>query len=160
MESKMKSLVKISILSNSSEQTFELGQQISKHLIPGSIIALHGTLGSGKTMLTKGITAGLGIKDSITSPTYTIINEYQLPKTLYSNGKICSLLYHIDLYRLNDSKGFEDIGGIDILNSDEISIIEWSERIINILPADIISISLDITGNESRNIEINGLQQL
>ncbi|MDR0322876.1 MAG: tRNA (adenosine(37)-N6)-threonylcarbamoyltransferase complex ATPase subunit type 1 TsaE, partial [Treponema sp.] len=113
-----------SLVSNSPEETFALGQNIASLLSPGSVVALKGTLGSGKTCLAKGIARGLGITDIITSPTYTIISEYPASTTLF----------HIDAYRLNGDKDFEDIGGPEIINSCGISIIEWSERIPNSLP--------------------------
>jgi tRNA threonylcarbamoyladenosine biosynthesis protein TsaE len=141
---------------NSPDETFALGQRIAYSLIADNfifanspVLALRGTLGSGKTNLTKGIASGLGINETLTSPTYTIINEYRLPNQ--------SILYHIDAYRLNSDKDFEDIGGPDIIHSGGISIIEWSERIPNSLPADVITISIEITGIYSRLITINGL---
>jgi tRNA threonylcarbamoyladenosine biosynthesis protein TsaE len=110
-------------------------------------VALNGELGSGKTCLVKGIAKGLGIDENITSPTYTIINEYQ--------G-----MNHIDAYRLSGEKDFEDIGGMDIINSDNISVIEWGERISKCLPHDAVVISFEITGPDSRLIMIEGLESL
>jgi tRNA threonylcarbamoyladenosine biosynthesis protein TsaE len=140
------------IASNSHDETAALGVKLASFVFAcgGAVIALNGTLGSGKTCLTKGIAKGLGLTDNITSPTYTIINEYPL-----SSGKI---LYHIDAYRLNSLKDFEDIGGIEIINSDNISVIEWSERISVAVPADAITITLKVTGSDSRLIKIDGLK--
>jgi len=137
------------IISNSHDDTAALGIKIASLLGAGSVAALNGTLGSGKTCLTKSIAASLGLKENITSPTYTIINEYPLPSGL--------IFYHIDAYRLNSVKEFEDIGGIEILNSDNISVIEWSEHISSALPSRAITITLEITGEESRLIKIEGL---
>ncbi|MCL2719814.1 MAG: tRNA (adenosine(37)-N6)-threonylcarbamoyltransferase complex ATPase subunit type 1 TsaE [Treponema sp.] len=120
-------------------------------LCAGSVVALQGTLGSGKTYLTKGIALGLGIEEEITSPTYTIINEY-LRTGLPS-------LFHIDVYRLNDENDFENTGGLEAVFSNGISIIEWSERIINVLPEEKILITLKITGDFSRQINITGLKK-
>ena len=136
------------MVSNSPEETFSLGQRIAALLSQGSVIALKGTLGSGKTCLAKGIANGLGVTDNITSPTYTIINEY---KTNDVN------LYHIDAYRLNNDKDFEDIGGTEVINSGGISIIEWCERIPKSLPDNSIIISFEITGPYSRLIQVTGL---
>ncbi|MCL2806396.1 MAG: tRNA (adenosine(37)-N6)-threonylcarbamoyltransferase complex ATPase subunit type 1 TsaE [Treponema sp.] len=140
------------IVSNSVQDTFALGQKISNYLFPSSVVALAGTLGSGKTQLTKGIACGLGITENITSPTYTIINEY--------TRENLPTLYHIDVYRLENSKDFEDLGGMEIIYSNGICIIEWSERIIKILPDDTIKISLKITGVSSRLIQITGLDTI
>jgi tRNA threonylcarbamoyladenosine biosynthesis protein TsaE len=139
----------IEIISNSPDETIALGKKTAGRLCTGSIIAIKGTLGSGKTCFSKGIALGLGIEENITSPTYTIINEYK------RDG--CPTLYHIDAYRLNCDKDFEDIGGIDVLNSGGISIIEWSERLPNSIPKEAIFITIEIKDEISRTIKIKGL---
>jgi tRNA threonylcarbamoyladenosine biosynthesis protein TsaE len=113
------------------------------------IIALEGGLGSGKTCLAKGIASGLGICETLTSPTYTIINEYKIEEKYLT-------LYHVDAYRLNDNDEFDKIGGSELINNG-ISIIEWSEKIKKSLPENIIKINLEITGEKSRIIKIDGL---
>jgi tRNA threonylcarbamoyladenosine biosynthesis protein TsaE len=118
-------------------------------LKPGSIVSLNGELGSGKTCLAKGIAYGLGIKENITSPTYTIINEYEYPT-----------LYHIDAYRLNNDEDFINIGGQEIINSNGISLIEWGMRIPKSIPENSITVFLEITSFNSRLIIINGLDEL
>ena len=133
--------------SNSPKETFELGQRIACKLEKGSVVALQGGLGSGKTCLSKGIAAGLGITETITSPTYTIISEYQN-------------MNHIDAYRLENEEDFEGIGGSEIINGDKISVIEWSDRIQRILPPNTINIKIEITGASSRLIKIGGLCNL
>jgi tRNA threonylcarbamoyladenosine biosynthesis protein TsaE len=142
----------VGVVSNSPEETISIGKRIAGFLSAGSVVALAGCLGSGKTCLTKGIALGLGITDNITSPTYTIINEYQ-------NGSSPTLL-HIDAYRLNCGKDFEDIGGDEAINSGCISIIEWSERIPESIPENSIKIGIEITSPVSRAIKINGLDKL
>jgi len=142
----------IEVVSNSPDETTTLGKQIASHLTKGSVVTFTGTLGSGKTYLAKGIAAGLGITDNLTSPTYTIINEY--PRSGHPT------LYHIDAYRLNNDKEFEDIGGVDIVHSDGICLIEWSERIPKSLPLHVISIGLEISGDFSRLIKIDGIEKL
>ena len=142
----------IEVISNSPDETAALGRQIAGHLSAGSVVALQGTLGSGKTYLTKGIAIGLGINETLTSPTYTIINEYKRDNS--------PSLFHIDAYRLNDDKEFEEVGGIQIVNSGEISIIEWSERIPKSIPDDSITVHILITGQSSRLIKINGIDKL
>jgi len=139
----------LEIVSNSQDDTSAIGVKIASLLCAGSVVALNGTLGSGKTFLTKSIAKGLSLTENLTSPTYTIINEYPL-----SSGLV---LYHIDAYRLESIKDFEDIGGMEILNSNNICIIEWSERVSNALPACAITITLEITGEQSRLIKIEGL---
>jgi len=138
------------VISNSPDETAAIGKKISSYLVAGSVVALEGTLGSGKTHLTKGIAAGLGIKETITSPTFTIINEY------FRESQ--PVLYHIDAYRLNSDKDFDDIGGLEIINSGGICIIEWSERILKSLPAEAIIVCIKITGNLSRLISISGIE--
>jgi tRNA threonylcarbamoyladenosine biosynthesis protein TsaE len=144
----------IDIVSNSPEETISIGKRIASFLTAGSVVALEGCLGSGKTCLTKGIALGLGITENITSPTYTIINEYQ------SEKESSPTLLHIDAYRLNCDKDFEDIGGDEAINSDGISIIEWSERIPKSIPENSIKISMEITSPLSRAIKIKGLDKL
>ena len=147
-----------SITTNSPEETFILAEQIAEYILQNInvntniIIALNGELGCGKTVFAKGLLNGLGIEDTITSPTYTIINEYRLTKEPFTNLP----LYHIDLYRLNNDNDFFEIGGQEILDSG-ISIIEWAERIKNSLPENSIYITFEITGNTKREINIQGL---
>jgi tRNA threonylcarbamoyladenosine biosynthesis protein TsaE len=138
-------------VTNSPEETFALGERIASLLSHGSVVALEGVLGSGKTHLTKGIAKGLGINENITSPTYTIISEYQGP---------ASRLYHIDAYRLNNDRDFEDIGGAEIINSDGICVVEWSDKIPGSLPENTITVSFEITGQTSRAIKITGVEKI
>ena len=133
------------MVSNSAQDTFAAGRRIAGVLSAGSVVALQGTLGSGKTVLAGGIAGGLGIGENITSPTYTIINEYESSPALY----------HIDAYRLNDDRDFRNIGGDEIINSAGISVIEWSERIPESLPDNAIKVSIEITGPASRLIKIS-----
>ncbi len=140
----------IEFRSESPQDTFSLGQRIASFLTAGSVVALQGELGSGKTYLVKGIAKGLGITETITSPTYTIISEY----------RSSPVLYHIDAYRLLNDEDFENLGGTEIINSGGISLIEWSERIPKSLPRELITIILKITGPVSRLIKINGLEKI
>ena len=137
------------LISNSEEETFLIGKRIACFLKGGSTVALRGTLGSGKTCLVKGIANGLGINETITSPTYTIISEYLLPERYNSPA-----LFHIDVYRLKNEEDFEQIGGSEIINSGGITIIEWSERIQKSLPDNVINITLEISGPFSRLIKV------
>ena len=156
--------IKSELISSSAQETYAIGKKLAGFLGPGSLVALFGVLGSGKTRLTKGIACGLGLTENITSPTYTIINEYDIQLTVNNeqlqNEELKTVkLYHIDAYRLENEKDFEDIGGLEILESGGISIIEWSERIQKCLSAGIITVSIEITGESSRLIKITGLDK-
>ena len=126
-----------SINSNSSEETFKYGKYLAKLLQPGDIIALSGELGAGKTVFTKGLAAGLGIEDSITSPTFTIIKEYK--------GRMP--LYHFDVYRI-ESDDLDDLGYDNYFYSKGLSVVEWSEKIADKLPADYLAIKITYGSNE------------
>jgi tRNA threonylcarbamoyladenosine biosynthesis protein TsaE len=137
------------------EETEALGEKITRFLWKdrpgaGSVIALRGGLGAGKTCLVKGLARGLGIDETVTSPTYTIVSEYQANL----NGQALPL-YHIDAYRLNDDEDFENTGAAEYLGSRGIAVIEWSERIPRSIPADAIKRDIEITGPQSRIIRIH-----
>ena len=103
----------------SAQETEQLGQRLGQRLKPGAVIAYSGDLGAGKTAFTRGLARGLGIEDPITSPTYTIVNEYP--------GKIP--LFHFDMYRLGSSEDLFDIGWEDYLTRGGVIAVEWSERV-------------------------------
>ena len=144
----------IEMVSNSPQDTFDAGKRIAGFLKSGCVVALDGVLGSGKTFLVKGIARGLGIRDQITSPTFTIINEY------LTDSQLSTVLYHIDAYRLENDEDFEQIGGRELLSGNGISVIEWSERIKKSLPQDAVKITIEITGCASRLLHIEGLNEL
>ncbi len=135
------------IVCNNRGETIALGQKVAAKCAPGTIIALQGQLGSGKTTLVQGIALGLGIQEIITSPTFVIIAEYDGPLPLY----------HFDLYRLSSSTEFEDLGAEELLYGQGLSVIEWSERITDILPEGCVKISITITGPETRTFAVEGL---
>ncbi|GHU15294.1 tRNA (adenosine(37)-N6)-threonylcarbamoyltransferase complex ATPase subunit type 1 TsaE [Spirochaetia bacterium] len=141
------------VKTSSPEETLALGERLAPHLCPGSVVALRGGLGAGKTCLTKGIARGLGIREEVTSPTYTIISEYG--GTMFPYGKLP--LYHIDAYRLTGDDDFANLGGEEMLYGSGVAVIEWSERIPHSLPADAITIDIEISGKEDRIIHITGL---
>jgi len=129
-------------ISSSPEETLLFGKKIGGMLEPGSIVTLKGTLGAGKTVLAAGIARALGITGQITSPTYTIINEYgdTLP------------LYHMDTYRLTGDDDFRLAGGEELLYGNGVCIIEWPER-LNLLPKDkVISVEITIMEDGKRKI--------
>jgi tRNA threonylcarbamoyladenosine biosynthesis protein TsaE len=135
-------------LSSSPDETIALGERIARRLGRGSVVALRGGLGTGKTCLAKGIARGLGINETITSPTYTIVSEYQggLP------------LYHIDAYRLAGDEDFENTGAAELLGGEGVALVEWSERIPLSIPPEAISIEIEINGSDSRIFHISGLE--
>jgi len=138
------------LFSNSPEETEALGARIAAYLHPGSVLAFRGDLGAGKTCMVKGIARGLGVEDTVTSPTYTIISEY--------SGRFP--LYHIDAYRLSGDEDFENTGALDLLGGDGIALIEWSERIPRSLPTGAVTVSITISGANARVFCIEGLDNL
>ncbi len=126
------------------EQTIELGKIIGSLLKKGDIIAMQGTLAAGKTTITKGIASSLGILETITSPTFCLISEYY--------GKMP--LYHMDVYRLDGAEDFAGLGTDDMLYGEGVSIIEWSEKIMDELPKKTIILSITAHEDGSRTIEI------
>jgi tRNA threonylcarbamoyladenosine biosynthesis protein TsaE len=123
-----------------------LGERLAGFLVPGSVVALKGPLGAGKTCLAKGIARGLGIADEITSPSYTIVSEYR--------GR-CPL-YHIDAYRLSGDDDFAALGGEEFIYGGGISVVEWSDRIPASLPAGSIFVDIEIGDGGERTIRITG----
>ncbi|MBP1890525.1 tRNA threonylcarbamoyladenosine biosynthesis protein TsaE [Clostridium moniliforme] len=127
---------------NSIYETTNLGNALGKLLNPGDIVCLTGDLGTGKTHITKGIAKGLGINENITSPTFTIVNEYD-------SGRI--KLYHFDVYRVSDPDEIYAIGFDDYIFGNGVSIIEWANYIEEILPKDYLHIYIqkDLTKGEN-----------
>ncbi len=118
-------------------------QLIPKFKIPG-VVCFYGEMGAGKTTLIKQICKELGVKDSVFSPTYTLVNEYEY------DGKP---LYHFDFYRINDESEAFDIGYEDYFFSEGLCLIEWPEKVENLIPEDAVSIKISVEG-ENRKIEI------
>ncbi len=135
------------IILNGLKDTKEFGEKLGSLLKPGDIICLIGDLGAGKTTLTKSIGIGLGVEDYITSPTFTLINEYK--------GKLN--LYHFDVYRLEGITDLDDLGFEEYFYSDGVCIIEWGDKIEDILPEGTINISIE-KGKEldNRILILNG----
>lgn len=120
----------LKIITQSEQETMTVAAKLSALLNPGDVILLEGNLGAGKTTFTKGIAAGIGVKRTVTSPTFTIIKEYegQLP------------LYHMDAYRLKGSD--EDIGFDEYFNGKGISVVEWAQFIEDYLPKEVLEIEI------------------
>ena len=120
------------------------GEALGRRLSRGSIVALQGELGTGKTTLAQAICRGVGIREDVTSPTFALVNEY------HANG---GSVFHLDLYRLNGPADLTNLAWDDIINSGEIVIIEWPERAGNRLPDEAMRIRLDyIPGDDSRRL--------
>lgn len=119
-------------LSRSEAETESIGETLGKRLRPGTVLAFRGDLGMGKTAFTRGLARGLGCTGRVTSPTFTIVNEYE--------GKIP--LFHFDMYRLPDSDALFDIGWEDYLGRGGVCAVEWSERVGDALPEDTVWVSI------------------
>ena len=122
------------IETNSPEETFELGRRMGEAAYPGQIICLNGDLGVGKTVFTQGFAAGLGIEGPVNSPTFTILQ-------LYEEGRIP--LYHFDVYRIGDVSEMDEIGYADCFFGEGVSLIEWPERIEEILPGKLTWVDIE-----------------
>lgn len=134
----------ITLKTNTAEETIELGRKIGRLLTKGDVIAMQGTLAAGKTTITKGIAESLGVTDTITSPTFCLISEY--------SGKMP--LYHMDVYRLDSGEDFINLGTDDMIYGEGVSIIEWSEKIMDELPKKTIILKLEPQEDGSRIITI------
>ena len=133
-------------LTNSPEETEKIGSALGKIIKPGTVIAYRGDLGAGKTAFTRGLAKGLGSDEMVTSPTYTIVNEYL--------GGRCPL-FHFDMYRLASSDDLWDIGWEDYLDRNGICAVEWSENVADAMEGS-ISITIEKLGDDARRITIEG----
>ena len=131
---------------NSPVETEALGAALAARLVPGTILAYRGDLGAGKTALTRGLARGLGCTDLVTSPTYTIVNEYL-------GGRLS--LFHFDMYRLRSSEDLWDIGWEDYLDRGGICAVEWSENVADAMEG-AVTVTIEKLGEDSRRITIEG----
>lgn len=135
-------------LTRSAAETELLGARLAARLLPGDVIAYRGDLGAGKTAFTRGLARGLGIREAVTSPTYTIVNEYP-------QGRLP--LFHFDMYRLRDAEELFDLGWEDYLARNGVCAVEWSENVLDALEDPItVAISKDPTDENVRRITITG----
>ena len=137
-------------ITNSPAETEAIGAALGKILTPGTVIAYRGDLGAGKTAFTRGLAKGLGCREIVTSPTYTIVNEYL-------GGRLP--LFHFDMYRLRSSDDLFDIGWEDYLDRGGVCAVEWSENVDDAME-DAIYITIEKLGEESRCITIEGGEYL
>ena len=139
-----KEAVTMVITTYGESQTMNEGEKLGKTLAPGSVVALFGPLGAGKTVFTRGLASGLGIEMCVSSPTFTIVNEYP--------GR--TPLFHFDLYRLEHEREIIDIGWDDYLERDGVCVVEWSEKVSGVFPPDTIIVKFENHGDDIRRIEI------
>ena len=133
-------------ITNSPAETERIGAFLAEKLQPGTVIAYRGDLGAGKTAFTRGIAKGLGCRDCVTSPTYTIVNEYL-------SGRMP--LFHVDMYRLASADDLWDIGWEDYLDRGGVCAVEWSENVEEALERFVL-VNIEKIGDESRRITIEG----
>ena len=139
----------MTVITKSPEQTELLGKKLAELLRPGDVIAYYGDLGAGKTAFTRGLAAGLGIREAVTSPTYTIVNEYL-------SGRMP--LFHFDMYRLSSSEELFDIGWEDYLARGGVCAVEWSENAEGALEEPCIRVDIRRGDRDGqRIIEIKGI---
>ena len=132
-------------LAHSEADTFRLGTALAEHLPDGSVVALIGTLGAGKTRLVQAIAEHCGIeRRDVVSPTFVLIHEYPGER----------MLYHIDAYRLKDEDEFLELGPEEYFESDGITLIEWADRVEDCLPRERLEIQIQVTGAETREFQL------
>jgi tRNA threonylcarbamoyladenosine biosynthesis protein TsaE len=128
--------------------TEALGRRLGSLLFPGAVVALVGPLGSGKTHLTRAIAEGAGVANAaaVTSPTFVLIQEYPGPLPVY----------HFDTYRLPGAREFEDLGVEEYFQGEGICVVEWADRVEAVLPAERLTVTIEITGPTARRFEVTG----
>ncbi len=136
------------ITTRSREESEAFGEAFARALPVGSVVAMYGDLGAGKTVIARGFARGLGITEAVSSPTYTIVQEYDIPE---SNRRF----YHLDLYRIADEHAALGFGVDEFLSDpDAWTLLEWPIRIKGILPPELITLSIEKTGEEERTIRL------
>jgi len=135
----------MTIITNNEKETVLEGEKLGGLLKPGAVVALFGELGAGKTAFTRGIAKGLGIGMNVSSPTFTIVNEYP--------GSVP--LFHFDMYRLESENELFDIGWDDYHDRGGVCVVEWSEKVPGAFSAEAVFVRFENLGNNSRRLEIN-----
>ena len=141
------------IETRSSEETFALGEKLGREAKPGQIYTLNGDLGTGKTVFTQGFAAGLGITEPVNSPTFTILQVYEEGRMPF---------YHFDVYRIGDVEEMDEIGYEDCFYGEGVCLIEWAELIEEILPENVIVVTIEKDleqGFDYRKITLEGLPE-
>jgi tRNA threonylcarbamoyladenosine biosynthesis protein TsaE len=131
-------------ITRSAEETQALGKEIGARLGPGTVVACVGELGTGKTSFLQGVARGLGVAAEVTSPTFTLVNVYR--------GRL--LVYHLDAYRTESLTEVLDLGLEEMLDGEAVTLIEWADKILPLLPARAIIVRISGLGDEPRRIEV------
>lgn len=133
--------------STSENETQRLGTMLAKQLEPGTVIALNGNLGAGKTRLVQAIAEAMGVdRSEVNSPTFVLIQEY--------HGRLP--LYHFDTYRLKDTDEFLELGADDLLYADGVCLIEWADKVAEVLPRDLLQIDIEHSSETARTFHFKG----
>ena len=136
------------VITHGPEETEALGAALAREIAPGSVVALYGNLGAGKTVFARGFARGLAVTETVSSPTYTIVQEYPLPG---GNG----FFYHLDLYRIADEHAALGFGADEFLDDPaSYALLEWPERIRGILPPGRIEVTIHRKGENEREFEL------
>jgi len=135
----------VSRRSSSPEETAALGEALGRTLGPGDVVALYGELGSGKTCLVQGLVRGLGVTSAATSPTFVLINEYR--------GRLP--VHHVDAYRTGSLTELMDLGLLDLMGGDGVTLLEWADRAEPLLPPRTIRVRIEGVGDEPRAISVS-----
>ncbi len=136
----------IDFSSESEQDTMDFARRLLKEMPSGGVIALHGDLGAGKTVFARGFAQALGITEPVSSPTYTILQEYPAPGGRY--------LYHLDLYRISDERAALAFGVDEYLESGEYVLVEWPERIAGLLPENTLHLEISHSGETKRRWQV------
>lgn len=136
----------VTCISSSPQETLDIGKKLASSLAPGSVVALVGQLGAGKTVFTKGIAMGLGVKDVryVNSPTFVVIKEYK--------GRLP--LYHFDMYRLDHPSTLDSENYEEYFYGDGVCVVEWADKVRGLLPKNTVKVSLSVAGEKKRKITI------
>src|SRR4030065_382531 len=135
------------VKTNSPKETKKVAEKLAKTLAAGSVVALFGDLGAGKTVFVQGLAKGLGIKRRVISPTFVFIRSYPFLHHIKPLS-----FYYIDLYRGQDSGNFRNLGLEDIFSEDGIVVLEWAEKIKEVLPKKRVDVIMNVTGEKNRKI--------
>ena len=133
------------LISESAEATQEIGARLAERLGPGAVVALTGDLGAGKTCFTQGIARGLGVQGRAVSPTFVLVNEYR--------GRVP--VHHVDAYRTESLTELLDLGLEELFSGDGVTIVEWADKLLPLLPADAVHVHIEGVGDEPRVITIS-----
>ena len=131
------------VITNSASKTRELGVRLAEQLKAGDVILMDGELGAGKSELARGVAKGLGVQETVTSPSFTILNVYE-------SGRVP--LYHFDWYRLESAEEIFELGMDEYLGGDGVALVEWPDRCPDAIPEDFLRIRIEATGENTRRI--------